>query len=76
MKNFSYYRPTTPDAAVALLDKTWGTAELLGGGTDLLDLQKEYIAQPSRADRSAPRASNNDRGFSSSFKCAAIDRSR
>jgi xanthine dehydrogenase YagS FAD-binding subunit len=48
MKNFSYYRPATADAAVALLDKTWGTAELLGGGTDLLDLQKEYVAQPSK----------------------------
>src|SRR4051794_8491287 len=48
MKNFQYFRPSSAEAAVALLDKSWGTAELLGGGTDLLDLQKEYIAQPSK----------------------------
>jgi xanthine dehydrogenase YagS FAD-binding subunit len=45
MKNFTYYRPLTAEQAVALLDDKWGTAELLAGGTDLLDLQKEYIAQ-------------------------------
>jgi xanthine dehydrogenase YagS FAD-binding subunit len=48
MKNFAYYRPATPEQAVALLDDKWGTAELLAGGTDLLDLQKEYIAQPDK----------------------------
>jgi xanthine dehydrogenase YagS FAD-binding subunit len=48
MKNFTYFRPTSPEEAVALLGKTWGTAELLGGGTDLLDLQKEYILQPEK----------------------------
>jgi xanthine dehydrogenase YagS FAD-binding subunit len=48
MKNFAYYRPVTPEQAVALLDDKWGTAELLAGGTDLLDLQKEYIAQPDK----------------------------
>lgn len=48
MKNFTYYRPTTLEAAVALLDSHWGTTELLAGGTDLLDLQKEYIAQPDK----------------------------
>jgi xanthine dehydrogenase YagS FAD-binding subunit len=48
MKNFTYYRPTTPEAAVGLLDEKWGATELLAGGTDLLDLQKEYIAQPSK----------------------------
>jgi xanthine dehydrogenase YagS FAD-binding subunit len=48
MKNFTYYRPSSPEDAVGLLDKTWGTAELLAGGTDLLDLQKEYIAQPTK----------------------------
>src|SRR5262245_38111218 len=48
MKNFTYYRPTTPEAAVSLLDDKWGATELLAGGTDLLDLQKEYIAQPSK----------------------------
>jgi xanthine dehydrogenase YagS FAD-binding subunit len=48
MKNFTYYRPTSPDQAVALLDNNWGTSELLAGGTDLLDLQKEYVAQPDK----------------------------
>jgi xanthine dehydrogenase YagS FAD-binding subunit len=46
MKNFQYYRPSNPEQAVGLLQERWGTTELLGGGTDLLDLQKEYIAQP------------------------------
>jgi xanthine dehydrogenase YagS FAD-binding subunit len=48
MKNFTYYRPTTPEAAVGLLSDKWGETELLAGGTDLLDLQKEYVAQPSK----------------------------
>ena len=48
MKNFTYYRPTTAEQAVGLLDAEWGTTELLAGGTDLLDLQKEYIAQPDK----------------------------
>jgi xanthine dehydrogenase YagS FAD-binding subunit len=48
MKNFTYYRPKTAEQAVALLDAKWGTTELLAGGTDLLDLQKEYVAQPDK----------------------------
>jgi xanthine dehydrogenase YagS FAD-binding subunit len=48
MKNFTYYRPQSLEAAVGLLDAKWGTTELLAGGTDLLDLQKEYIAQPDK----------------------------
>ena len=48
MKNFTYYRPKTAEEAVGLLDAKWGTAELLAGGTDLLDLQKEYVAQPDK----------------------------
>src|SRR5690242_20262494 len=48
MKNFTYYRPKTAEQAVGLLDQKWGTAELLAGGTDLLDLQKEYVAQPDK----------------------------
>jgi xanthine dehydrogenase YagS FAD-binding subunit len=48
MKNFTYYRPKTAEAAVALLDARWGTTELLAGGTDLHDLQKDYIAQPDK----------------------------
>jgi xanthine dehydrogenase YagS FAD-binding subunit len=48
VKNFTYYQPATPQAAVSLLDGEWGTTELLAGGTDLLDMQKEYIAQPDK----------------------------
>jgi xanthine dehydrogenase YagS FAD-binding subunit len=48
MKNFTYYRPSTAEQAVGLLDAKWGTAELLAGGTDLHDLQKEYVAQPDK----------------------------
>src|SRR5262249_16183469 len=48
MKNFTYYKPTTAEQAVGLLDARWGPTELLAGGTDLLDLQKEYIAQPDK----------------------------
>jgi xanthine dehydrogenase YagS FAD-binding subunit len=48
MKNFQYYRPQTAADAVALLDNKWGKTELLAGGTDLLDLQKEYVAQPDK----------------------------
>jgi xanthine dehydrogenase YagS FAD-binding subunit len=48
MKNFTYYRPSTAEAAVGLLDARWGTSELLAGGTDLLDLQKEYVAKPDK----------------------------
>lgn len=48
MKNFQYFRPSTAEQAVGLLENRWGNAELLAGGTDLLDLQKEYIAQPAK----------------------------
>src|ERR1043166_7023146 len=48
MKNFQLFRPTTAEAAVGLLENRWGTTELLAGGTDLIDLQKEYVAQPTR----------------------------
>src|SRR5438874_2930782 len=46
MKNFTYYRPTSAEQAVGLLDGRWGPSELLAGGTDLLNRQKEYVAQP------------------------------
>ena len=48
MKNFVYYRPKTAEQAVGLLDDKWGTTELLAGGTDLHDLQKEYVATPDK----------------------------
>ncbi len=48
MKNFTYYRPETAEQAVALLEARWGSSELLAGGTDLHDLQKQYVAQPDK----------------------------
>ena len=48
MKNFTYFRPNTAEQAVGLLEARWGNTELLAGGTDLLALQKNYIAQPGR----------------------------
>jgi xanthine dehydrogenase YagS FAD-binding subunit len=48
MHNFTYYRPKTAAEAVGLLDSRWGGVELLAGGTDLLALQKDYIAQPEK----------------------------
>jgi xanthine dehydrogenase YagS FAD-binding subunit len=48
MKNFTYYRPGTIELAVTLLGDKWGPSELLAGGTDLHDLQKEYVAQPDK----------------------------
>ena len=48
MHNFTYFRPRTAAEAVGLLGTRWGAVELLAGGTDLLDLQKEYIAQPDK----------------------------
>jgi xanthine dehydrogenase YagS FAD-binding subunit len=48
MKNFTYYRPKTSEAAVGLLDNTWGPTELLAGGTDLLDRQKQYVSEPDK----------------------------
>src|SRR5205807_2551943 len=48
MKNFTYFRPTSLEQAVGLLENRWGNTELLAGGTDLHDLQKEYVAQPAR----------------------------
>jgi xanthine dehydrogenase YagS FAD-binding subunit len=48
MKNFTYHRPGTIELAVTLLDDKWGPCEMLAGGTDLHDLQKEYVAQPDK----------------------------
>ena len=48
MKNFTYHQPTTVAMALPLLDAEWGKAELLAGGTDLLDRQKEYVSQPDK----------------------------
>lgn len=48
MKNFTYHQPTSVALALPLLDEKWGSTELLAGGTDLHDLQKEYVAQPDK----------------------------
>jgi xanthine dehydrogenase YagS FAD-binding subunit len=48
MKNFTYFRPSSAEQAVGLLENRWDNTELLAGGTDLLDLQKQYVAQPAR----------------------------
>src|SRR4051794_19409525 len=46
MKNFVYHRPTSVKTALPLLSDKWGPAELLGGGTDLLDRTKDYVSGP------------------------------
>jgi xanthine dehydrogenase YagS FAD-binding subunit len=48
MKSFTYYQPSTIAMALPLLETQWGKTELLGGGTDLHDLQKNYVAQPEK----------------------------
>ncbi len=48
MKNFTYHRPISLEQVIPLLDERWDKVELLAGGTDLHDLQKEYVAQPER----------------------------
>lgn len=48
MKNFAYHQPTTVAMALPLLDETWGKTEILAGGTDLHDRQKEYVSQPEK----------------------------
>ena len=48
MKNFTYHQPATLQVALPLLDAEWGKTELLAGGTDLLDRQKEYVSQPDK----------------------------
>ncbi|MCL5744938.1 MAG: xanthine dehydrogenase family protein subunit M [Acidobacteria bacterium] len=48
MDAFEYANPTTVRDAVALLGTSWGEADVLAGGTDLLSLMKEYIHRPKR----------------------------
>src|SRR5690606_24236059 len=48
VKNFTYHQPATVQQALPLLDEQWGKTELLAGGTDLLDRQKEYVSQPDK----------------------------
>lgn len=48
MQAFEFANPTTTKEAVALLSARWGETEILAGGTDLLSLMKNYVAQPKR----------------------------
>jgi xanthine dehydrogenase YagS FAD-binding subunit len=48
MRAFEYASPGTKEQAVALLSTTWGQAEILAGGTDLLSLMKDDVVHPKR----------------------------
>jgi xanthine dehydrogenase YagS FAD-binding subunit len=48
MQAFEYATPTTKEQAVQALAASWGTTEVLAGGTDLLSLMKEYVSTPTR----------------------------
>jgi len=48
MRAFEYASPTTKEQAVGLLGTSWGQAEVLAGGTDLLSLMKDDVVHPKR----------------------------
>ena len=48
MQNFEYANPTTLAEAFSSLGTSWGEADVLAGGTDLLSLMKEYLHSPKR----------------------------
>ncbi len=48
MRPFEYASPDTKEQAVGLLGATWGQAEVLAGGTDLLALMKDDVIRPKR----------------------------
>ena len=48
MRPFEYASPTTKEQAIALLGTSWGQAEVLAGGTDLLALMKDDVVHPKR----------------------------
>jgi xanthine dehydrogenase YagS FAD-binding subunit len=48
MNAFEYASPTTKEQAVKLLGNSWGEAEVLAGGTDILSLMKDRIVEPKR----------------------------
>ncbi len=48
MRAFEYANPATKEQAVGLLSKTWGEAEILAGGTDLISLMKDDVVAPKR----------------------------
>ena len=43
MKNFAYFRPTTAEQAVSLLEARWGNTEMLAGGTGLVGCLRDRI---------------------------------
>ena len=48
MNAFTYTSPTDLSSALSLLGKSWGTTEVLAGGTDLLALLKDDVLAPSQ----------------------------
>ena len=48
MRPFEYTSPITREQAISLLGSTWGQAEVLAGGTDLLALMKDDVVHPKR----------------------------
>jgi len=48
MRPFEYASPATKEQALELLGTTWGQAEVLAGGTDLLALMKDDVVHPKR----------------------------
>lgn len=48
MQAFEYASPASVKEAVALLGSSWSDAAVLAGGTDLLNLMKDYIETPKR----------------------------
>jgi xanthine dehydrogenase YagS FAD-binding subunit len=48
MRAFEYASPTTKEQAVGLLGTSWGQAEVLAGGTDILSLMKDDVVHPKR----------------------------
>jgi xanthine dehydrogenase YagS FAD-binding subunit len=48
MRPFEYVSPNTRSQAISLLGASWGNAEILAGGTDLLALMKDDVLAPKR----------------------------
>ncbi len=48
MNRFEFAQPESLSAAIALLGSSYGEAEVLAGGTDLLSLMKDFIVEPKR----------------------------
>jgi xanthine dehydrogenase YagS FAD-binding subunit len=48
MRPFEYVSPNTRRQAISLLGTSWGNAEILAGGTDLLALMKDDVVAPKR----------------------------